>query len=365
MRLLRRLRRLLNPNPDRASRKPPGPGDYSALVEGFYLVPILAILGELGIADALLEGRPFSVADFASGHGLNAEILGSCADYLSLKGILQADGDRWRPTEKGRDALARWHVAMLHFAYAPLTGSLLGLVRGEKQYGPEGDVYRSMYLDARASGVGGLRSGRFERVIAWLGQNGCRGLADLGCGDATFLTLACQRLENLRAVGIDRSEAALASARENLDRDGLRDRCLLRHGDLEDPGAFMKWDAMHEVDFVSAWFVLHELTYESVQPVRHFLDQFKAHVGAARLGVTEVYRLDPQDRVRYSSGAVAETTLFHDLSRQRLLSREQWIELYHECGFRVVDAISHIAVPGAPPALETLVLEAPGAGSSV
>lgn len=332
----------------------------SRVIEGFYVVPALVLFGETGVADRWVAGEKFSLPDYCREHRLNPEVMGHMANYLAYVGILQrGDGGVYTPTESGKTILSLWAAVMVQYAYTPMMANIIPLARNEKQYGFGKDVYRDMHFDSRGSGLSGQRGGRFQKIIDYLLREKLRCLLDFGCGDGTFLAIACERIPGLKAVGIDQSTVSLDEARKNFAARGLDGRGVFVEGDLMRPGEIVAWDALREVDVASVWFILHELTYHSVEPAAEFLLQYKKHFAGVKLAVAEIYRLPDADLHRYDDRGMPEITLFHDLSRQKLLPREEWLRLYERVGLRVVDSVPLLERPNAQPAMEALILEAP------
>jgi tRNA (cmo5U34)-methyltransferase len=81
---------------------------------------------------------------------------------------------------------------------------------------------------------------------------------DLGCGAGRPLAELARRRPDVRAVGIDLSEAMLARGEQVLTDAGLADRVTLRHGDMTDFVELMP----ERVDLVSSVFALHHLPSE-------------------------------------------------------------------------------------------------------
>ena len=70
-----------------------------------------------------------------------------------------------------------------------------------------------------------------EAALAHFGKAGPRSVLDLGTGPGTLLLAALHQWPEARGVGVDRSETALAIARDNAARLGLADRATLSAGD--------------------------------------------------------------------------------------------------------------------------------------
>lgn len=335
---------------------PAPPFDLSQILQGFYVVPALTLLGELGAADKWMNGEAVNLDALIAERKLDRSIVLASADYLRWQGYLERKDGTFAPTEQGKALFGVWALVMIHYAYSPLMSELLPLARAEKTYGHGKDVYREMYFDTKGSGLTGMRGGRFQRLVDYLIKHDHRCLLDFGCGDATFLAWAAEHHPGLQVIGVDQSEVSLSNARRTFEARGLSARARFRQGDLGQPEALVQWPEMREVDIATVWFILHELTFESHDPAVRFLELFRKHFRGVKLAVTEVYRLSDADQRAYAHRGIAEMTLVHDLSRQNMLTRDQWLAIYRRAGFKVEHELPHLTKPGASPAMETIIL---------
>ncbi len=329
----------------------------TALLHGFYAVPGITLLVEVGLVQRWLSGDRVDAAAFCQEHELDYTFIRTWCEYFRLYGYLDLDNDRYTATAHGQTILQRWPQVMLNHAYHPMMADLIPLARREKQYGYGKDVYRNMYFDSKGSGgLGAILS--FVQIADYLQAKGHTCLLDLGCGDGTFLVTACKRIPGLRAIGLDQSEISVEEAEKNFARHGLAGRGQFVQGDISTPAQAFSNPALRQAEVATIMQILQEITGESTEPVLEFLASFRRHLPGVALAVTEFYRLSLDEMRAYVPAGVAESALHHDLSDQNLLPREQWLALYQQAGFRVVDSIVHLQAPSVPPVIETLVLRA-------
>lgn len=334
----------------------PTPG-ITALLHGFYAVPGITLLAEIGLVRRWLSGEPVDVAAFCGENDLDHELIQTWCEYFRLYGYLELDNDCYTATPGGRTILQRWPQVMLNYAYHPMMGDLIPLARREKQYGYGKDVYRNMYFDAKgAGGLGAILS--FVQIADYLQAKGHTCLLDLGCGDGTFLVTACKRIPGLRALGLDQSEIAVAEAEKNFAQHGLAGRGQFVQGDISAPDEAFSNPVLRQAEVATIMQIFQEITGVSTEPVLAFLASFRRHLPGVALAVTEFYRLSHDEMRAYVPAGVAESALHHDLSDQNLLRRDQWLALYEQAGFRVVDSIVHLQASSVSPVIETLVLRA-------
>jgi release factor glutamine methyltransferase len=80
-----------------------------------------------------------------------------------------------------------------------------------------------------------------EAVLAWFDRHGgrerVRRVVDLGTGSGAILLALASALPEITALGIDLSEEAVRTARDNAEHLGLADRCLFVRGDWSQAAA--------------------------------------------------------------------------------------------------------------------------------
>jgi SAM-dependent methyltransferase len=97
------------------------------------------------------------------------------------------------------------------------------------------DAYDTLYREKDYPG----ECDRLERVFAECGQGATRRLLDLGCGTGSHALLLAQR--GYEVVGVDRSEAMIARARDKAHAPALGAGVTFALGDVRDvacPGSF-------------------------------------------------------------------------------------------------------------------------------
>lgn len=317
------------------------------VIQGFYLVPILAAFGDAGFLDRWLAG------DAVMPEGA---VAAACARYLCAKGLLELGSNGFAATEAGRVVFQTYPTAMLHFAYESFIAALPMLLENAEVSTRSRELRRDMRLCAKASGLIEAKTGTLARVAASVDLERYGVVADLGCGDASFLIEICRAQDSVRCVGIDRSEEALDAARVRVKEAGVYDRVELVHLDLIKTEAVLAALVKHDVRLVCASFVLHELAGVDDEPLRMLLRGARERIPRAMFAITELYRLSSEELSTYGDRHFTEFTLLHDLSGQRLLSRQDWQGLAFDAGYHTVDRITHYERPPAGPIAETLFL---------
>lgn len=330
----------------------------SRLFHGFYAVPGITMFAELGVVARWLAGETVNLRLMCERDNLDPEVVMPMASYFVLYDYLVEKDGGYACTELGQAAFGAWNSGMIHFAYISLLSNLLPLARRETSYGYGKEVYRDLYFDTKGSGSLGTER-YFKPIVEYLKRQQMSRLVDFGCGNGTFLGYAAREFPTLRVVGLDQSAEILGVARANLERAGVADRAQFVQGDLMRPNEVASHEAMRGVDVATISFILHEITYDGPERALLFLEMYKKTFGKAKLAVTELYRQPEaafrENQFKMHSGA-PESILNHDLSKQRVLFREQWLDIYERAGFQVVESLQQ--VPPGSPMIETLVVEA-------
>jgi len=309
-------------------------------MHGHTLVYLVTFFDEIGVVGRWRAGDAVDLGEVAAQQHLKPAMVTSAADYMTAYGYLRRVADTtYEVTARGKEILEEWFYALGAQSYAPLLGNMLPIARGEKTYGFGKDVNRDLYLNTKASG--GL-SGRlvFPAVLEYLEKHRYGCLLDLGCGDGTFLELACRGFRDLEVVGLDQSPEVIEIARAKLAAAGFGARSSFVVGDLFQPEQFADHPGVKRAQIATIFYILHEITAAGIEPLLHFLRVWKTAFGSEKpLMVTEIYR-PPRDELESFQGrGTLEILLYHDLSGQGVMPREQWYAAYETAGYEIADRI--------------------------
>ncbi len=320
---------------------------WEELVSPHFILRCVQTLLHAGFLDALREG-PQSAEEYAAKHDLNPKLLRALCEALYARKILRQHGERFSLDETGRliveTNLGRGWID-LAYGYEPVLYNLEPLLRNQVSYG------REILRHGEFVGVGsGLASVDFYfPLVAQLIAGGKRRkVLDIGCGDGTFLRYLCSKVPSLQGIGIDLSPEAVEAGRRMIAQQKL-DNVRLFVGDA------MEIDKLkHEtagVDCAATFFVLHELCDNNGnQRTLKFLRSFRETLPGVPFHIVETIRPTAQE-MRKRPGPAVEYFLFHDLSEQHPLSREEWRKLYQSSGFH---SIQEDYIAGARTSIYTL-----------
>jgi hypothetical protein len=316
----------------------------SPVIQGFYLVPVLALLHDVGLASELTERHDVCLSTFCAEHYITADDLVPLIEYLSDKSILDFCDGRISLSAKGRELLEIIPFAMLHFAYHDVLTERIAKVLGNRYHRGSGrDVRRA----AEASGLMNAAT-TFLRVIERLGSVSPNCVVDFGCGDGTFLALCGKRWRGVHLLGMDSVESNIGAAKARISEAKLSVESL---SNIEKVGELL---SEHKPELAFAFFVFHELAACPNLVERFLLQTFKSSP-TTKVVVTECYAPTTLMCREHGGQQFAEFKLFHSLTEQKLLSREQWISLFKNVGSEPIDSVVHFG-PERDPIVESLVL---------
>lgn len=303
------------------------------IFEGFALSSVLAGL-EMGGLLTSLEGDGLATATVADRAPDAAALLAASLRYLADRGVVVSDGEVYRLTDFGRAVCPdKGYLVWLVGGYGGPLRHLAELVTGAARYGH--DYTR----DGEWVAGGAALLGRADVVpyaLDLLGSISFRHMLDIGCGNARFLLLACERFGST-GVGVDLSPEACRLAEAAVDAAGMRDRVQVALGDAAD---LWKIPRLAETDLVVTFFLLHEILAGGRDALVGYLRELAGHLPTgARLLVAEV-----EPPVRGEDGAVPEPQRFtpeftyvHAIMSQTLYDAGQWELALTDGGFHVLE----------------------------
>jgi 2-ketoarginine methyltransferase len=306
-------------------------GSVISLLRGFFSSPTIAALAELGLIERMLAG-PFRVEDFPIAG--NKRVLSSVFLYLHSLNLLKGSPEAgYALTGQGRTALKRNGAFLLLFSYRGYFENLAGLLTGDAE----------ATVDRRHNvlGSGSLHSKKFFPAV-WEMFHGARpsALIDVGCGDGQFLTDACSEWPGVSIAAVDLSPIAVETTRKRLETFGRKDVV----GVVESGINVADWTAHLPAKLkassslvVSMWFVVHEYSGSDPETVIRFFQQVRSALPQAEIILGEINALPPELLAEHhESSIMPELLLFHELSRQGVLTWETWHEVLDEIPYSLI-----------------------------
>lgn len=297
-------------------------------IRGYYTTQVMIALIEVGLINALATQQRVDLRAFAEQHSLDLRTLQSLCDYLYAQKILnRQEQEHWLDADGVTLVESMAGAFDLVHAYRDLFDNLAPIARGEKRYGV--DIQRDAALVARGSGGVGRRFA-FPIMAAELARRGLTEVLDLGCGDGGFLISLCSSSPQICARGIDIAPEAIAQGKQRVAEAGLADRVQLFVGDIFDAPVLSHQAG--EVQVATSVYVMHEFQDQIVT----VLQRLREALPGVALLFCEVIRHTPE-QLREKPGGVLEIQLFHELSNQRLFTREEWHAMFAAGGYHQVE----------------------------
>jgi len=300
------------------------------MVRGYVTVRVLWALLNAGVMDELAERGECTLQELAGKLKLDEGTLRHLCDYMDCVRVLNRTApDRYELDDLGRTMLAEPRgVVDLMYGYEPIFVSLNEMLAGLKKYGD--DVERRGDFIAMGSGELG-RQLPFPVMADMIQKHGFTRLLDLGCGDLEFLFSICE-LTDAQCFGIDISEDAIRHARTRLDASPHKDRVHVALADmfaLEDIAS--QWP---DIDCITVCDTFHEHLSDGTGKIEALLVKLGQWFPKAAMVVAEFCRQSHEKLKKRPTGFL-EHHLFHALTRQIILSADEWHRVFDAAGWRV------------------------------
>ncbi len=210
------------------------------MLTGAWTTQALCAAAELGIAD-LLESEPASSARLAALTGADPDLLHRVLRYLDSLGVVRRVDERWTLTGLGmtlrtgafRD-VARLYGGIFYRSFGSLTHSVrTGENAFEHALGLPPFDYLNEHPDQARVFHGAMAAGSswFSGVPEVIDFSDAGTVVDVAGGRGDLLRHVLTAAPAVRGVLFDQP-AVVGSAREELEKDGLLDRCEVVGGDF-------------------------------------------------------------------------------------------------------------------------------------
>lgn len=308
---------------------------WEELIGPHFVTRTVQTLMNVGFFEELRCKGTADAAVFAKTHNLDEKLLTALCDSLLARDYLDKTGTVYSFSPKGRvlvetDLARGWFD--LAYGYENVLYNLEPLLRKQVIYGK--DIVRYGRAVAIGSGLAS-QDFYFTFVLKLIQDRNYKRVLDVGCGDAHFLRMLCQRDPAVSGVGIDMTPAAIEAGKEFLAREHLTNRIQLHVCNAME--MHEKSAELEGVDAATSFFVLHELCDGKEKPqALEFLRAFRRTLPGVTFNLIEPIRPSP-DEMRRQPGPAVEYFLFHDLSNQVPVGREEWQALFRDAGYTSVE----------------------------
>lgn len=305
-------------------------------VRGFYVSRCLQSLEMCGFLDVIRNIGYANIADFLKPEerkNFSETSLRHVCDYLFSIGIFLKYEDNYRLTKLGKQICLNRHgyFNFVH-AYGPIFYELPDIIMGKKVYGK--DIFRKDKYVAKAT----------AEISEWLplpairhliGKYEFKSILDLGCGYGELLISLAKKTKLTNLCGIDIAEESIQYGKEKIQRSGFGDKIKLRVGDINKPELLSDW--YKTADVITIMFVLHEFLDRGESYLIEFLKTIKvASSPTTAIFIAETPKRTEED-IRKHPSSVAEHHLFHKLSNQGILEKEQLRRIVTKAGLNIIE----------------------------
>lgn len=305
---------------------------FVGIVRGHWTTRVLTTLLNVGFLDDLLDKGPFNLDDYSATRNFDPVILRAMCDYLVALRMLERQDSAYAANARGRFVVQRLRGLFESvYAYEDLIYNLEPLLKTQMKWGR--DVHRKVQYMARGSGAGG-RLFTFPLAIRLIEERGFKRVLDLACGDAAFLRQLCRTLPSVTGYGIDIEPIAIEEARGEVQRSGLEGRIHLVAEDIYRIGEVAS--QLRGVDAVTSFYGFQEFLALGRGRLLDMLREYRNTFPGVTFVVCEVPKYSPEE-LRGGPQGVVWYQLFHALSGQSLATRNEWMALWHDAGFRQIE----------------------------
>lgn len=303
--------------------------------EGFAISSVLAGL-EMGGLLVQLEDGGLTDEVVADRDPPAAALLAATLRYAQQRGLIEHVGNAYRLTDLGQEICRdKGYLVWLVGGYGEPLRRIGALTTGAARYGQE------YVRDGEWVAGGAALLGRADVVpyaMDLLAGIQFRHMLDIGCGNARFLLLACERF-GVTGVGVDLSPEACRLAERAVVAAGMSERVQIALGDAAD---LRKIPRLAETDLVVTFFLLHEILAAGRDALVRYLSDLAGYLPAgAHLLIAEVEPPRPDGPTRFTP----EFTYVHAMMGQILYSAQDWQSALIEGGF-TTRAVVRGGIPG-------------------
>jgi 2-ketoarginine methyltransferase len=298
----------------------------------FVLAQALHHAMDRGVLTAIEESPGSSEGALADRLGLDSERLLALLHFLQNEGYVVAE-QGWRLTAKGAGVrpFAPWYE-MLVGGYAPAFVELGDVLADGARYATR-DGAR---VGSGSCGVGAWDTLPLVEKLLAASDRDLSLIVDLGCGDAAFLINIMERHPGLAGIGLEPNEASAARGISLGRQAGVGGRLTVHTGTAADVARLALPSGGRGTVFLTAFVLQEMLEQDGEDAVGKLLrTTFDSYPDALWMVAEMDYQ--PASPVMVHGLAMAFYNpyyLIHAITQQRLLTNEQWRELFSRAGLR-------------------------------
>lgn len=298
---------------------------------GFFVSSCIGTLLKTPFFEELSVNGAIDLSEFCKKHNYDIFFLKAICDYLASLDLLDMDRNTCKMKKSFRIAHSIGGYQFIN-AYYSVFENLANLLSKQKQYGVE--VNRDIRYVTKGSA-------ETEKIIPYpyakrlIEKYKCKSVCDLGCGNGEFLIYLSDILTE-RSYGVDISKTAVQEAINNIAKHHLRERIDVFQSDIME----LDDEIRMKVDALTLLYLLHELVGQEndTGQIIRLLESLRTSFPGSKLIVLEACKYGTPF-LRKTKSFLVEHHLFHLVSRQTLLTFEDWKNVFLGAGYKILEAI--------------------------
>jgi len=268
----------------------------------------------------------------------NHKLLQDTFNYFSRIGLIEPvspEMKRFRATKLGSEVFRRANSFYVPHSYFDYLYKFHEMIQND-----EGAIIPEVERLENVIGSGITHLRYFPPAVSFLKRKASFDtLVDIGCGDGHFLSSFVAQVPGKKILGIDMSEISTNSTYSNLKAEfpdvDLKTFCC-------DGSDVSKWSKV-VLDFsgnksvaIAMWFLIQEISKNDPKVIIDFLKKVREIFPQAPIVIGEMVRQSEEILLsnRHRS-LIPEYLFFHEMSKQGVLSWNEYKEILSETGYRI------------------------------
>jgi 2-polyprenyl-3-methyl-5-hydroxy-6-metoxy-1,4-benzoquinol methylase len=302
-----------------------------SLLRGFYFLPIFLNLHKEGIIDEFPNNRFKNINKLKF---KNTNFLKRVLDYLVRLDLFERKKNTcYRMTKFGVFISKRLGTMYILNSYSKIINNFstnLNTFINENSWCERKDnIIGSGLIHTRKFFEPSLKLINLEKTNYFL---------DIGCGDGSFLNVVKKSNNNIKILGCDLSNESVKQTKKKL---GIKKKNNIFQSNGTDILKIKKKLELNKIKLdknsvISLWFLLHEISNNSEKMVVSYLKKIRTNFPETPILIGEISKFD--DKIvseQKSASIMPEFMLFHELSRQGLLSENQYLSIFEKSSYKL------------------------------
>lgn len=293
---------------------------------------------DLGIIQFLKGRKEASLYEIADSCKLEIDKLYEFLLYASNEGILENKNKKFLLTDLGRKIYkSRGWFEMLVGGYGETYFQIGDCLTGKKKYASR----NTKYVSKGSCNISRYDAIPLTRELMSLEDSEENLILDLGCGNGLYLSLFCEEIANINAIGVEPSTDSYNDAVKEIEKKGMQNRVTLFNSGAID---FFKNYEGRSPDFILFAFVLHEILEQSgFDELTNLLVRIKETFPKSKLIIIEVdQKISEKEIMKNGIEKLYYNPyyLIHTITEQRLEALPFWRKLFTDVGYEITNELT-------------------------